>query len=86
MNLANLLTVGIASLTALAIALPNLKAQSPQSRSRVLTMARYLTIIRFENKGSIRQTNYDNIWFFVTWYGSIRGQKSAKSLFGKRLN
>jgi hypothetical protein len=49
-------------------------------------MARYLTIIRFENKGSIRQTNYDNIWFFVTWYGSIRGQKSAKSLFGKRLN
>ncbi len=44
MNLANLLTVGIASLTALAIALPNLKAQSPQSRSRVLTMTRYLTI------------------------------------------
>ena len=61
MNLANLLTVGIASLTALAIALPNLKAQSPQSRSRVLTMARYLTIIRFENKGSIRQTNYDKM-------------------------
>ena len=24
--------------------------------------------------------------FFVTWYGSIRGQKSAKSLSGKRLN
>jgi hypothetical protein len=25
-------------------------------------------------------------WFFVTWYGSIRGQKSAKSLSGKGLN
>ena len=24
--------------------------------------------------------------FFVTWYGSLRGQKSAKSLSGKRLN
>ena len=24
--------------------------------------------------------------FFVTWYGSIRGQKSAKSLSGKGLN
>jgi hypothetical protein len=31
MNFANLLTVGIASLTAVAIALPNLKAQSPQT-------------------------------------------------------
>jgi multidrug efflux pump subunit AcrA (membrane-fusion protein) len=31
MNLANLLPVGIASLTALALALPNLKAQSPQT-------------------------------------------------------
>jgi multidrug efflux pump subunit AcrA (membrane-fusion protein) len=31
MNLANLLPVGIASLTALAFALPNLKAQSPQT-------------------------------------------------------
>ena len=27
-----------------------------------------------------------SIWFFVTWYGSIRGQKSAKSLSGKGLN
>jgi hypothetical protein len=26
------------------------------------------------------------IWFFVTWYGSIGGHKSAKSLSGKRLN
>jgi hypothetical protein len=24
--------------------------------------------------------------FFVTWYGSIRGHKSAKSLSGKGLN
>jgi hypothetical protein len=24
--------------------------------------------------------------FFVTWYGSIRGHKSAKSSSGKRLN
>jgi hypothetical protein len=31
MNLANLLPVGIASLTAVALALPNLKAQSPQT-------------------------------------------------------
>jgi hypothetical protein len=27
-----------------------------------------------------------DVWFFVTWYGSIRGQKSAKSLSGKGLN
>ena len=27
-----------------------------------------------------------NIWFFVTWYGSIGGHKSTKSLSGKRLN
>jgi hypothetical protein len=26
------------------------------------------------------------IWFFVTWYGSIGGHKSTKSLSGKRLN
>ncbi|MCZ8027918.1 MAG: hypothetical protein O9332_21655 [Microcystis sp. LE19-10.1B] len=25
-------------------------------------------------------------WFFVTWYGSIGGHKSTKSLSGKRLN
>lgn len=31
MNLANLLPVGIATLTAVALALPNLKAQSPQT-------------------------------------------------------
>ncbi|MCZ8117692.1 MAG: hypothetical protein O9295_06400 [Microcystis sp. LE18-22.4A] len=30
--------------------------------------------------------NIKVIWFFVTWYGSIRGQKSAKSLSGKGLN
>jgi hypothetical protein len=35
MNLANPLTVGIASPTALALALPNLKAQSPQPQSTV---------------------------------------------------
>jgi hypothetical protein len=35
MNLANLLPVGIASLTALALALPNLKAQSPQPQPAV---------------------------------------------------
>jgi chromosome segregation ATPase len=35
MNFANLLTVGIASLTALALALPNLKAQSPVSQPAV---------------------------------------------------
>jgi hypothetical protein len=25
-------------------------------------------------------------WFFVTWYGSIGGHKSTKSLSGKRFN
>ncbi|CCI20928.1 KH domain-containing protein [Microcystis aeruginosa] len=25
-------------------------------------------------------------WFFVTWYGSIWGHKSTKSLSGKRFN
>jgi multidrug efflux pump subunit AcrA (membrane-fusion protein) len=37
MNLANLLPVGIASLTALALALPNLKAQSPQTTPQPIT-------------------------------------------------
>ncbi|NCQ83519.1 MAG: hypothetical protein GPJ00_02930 [Microcystis aeruginosa W13-18] len=27
-----------------------------------------------------------NVWFFVTWYGSIGGHKSTKSLSGKRFN
>jgi len=26
------------------------------------------------------------LWFFVTWYGSIGGHKSTKSLSGKRFN
>jgi hypothetical protein len=26
------------------------------------------------------------VWFFVTWYGSIGWHKSTKSLSGKRLN
>jgi NADPH:quinone reductase-like Zn-dependent oxidoreductase len=26
------------------------------------------------------------VWLFVTWYGSIGGHKSTKSLSGKRLN
>jgi multidrug efflux pump subunit AcrA (membrane-fusion protein) len=37
MNLANLLPVGLASLTALAIALPNLKAESPQTTPQPIT-------------------------------------------------
>ena len=28
----------------------------------------------------------DDLRFFVTWYGSIGGHKSTKSLSGKRLN
>ncbi|GCE59160.1 hypothetical protein MiAbB_01072 [Microcystis aeruginosa NIES-4285] len=28
----------------------------------------------------------NDIWFFVTWYGSIGWHKSTKSLSGKRLN
>ncbi|CCH96785.1 MAG: hypothetical protein GPI90_23810 [Microcystis aeruginosa K13-05] len=29
---------------------------------------------------------HKKVWFFVTWYGSIGGHKSTKSLSGKRLN
>ena len=32
------------------------------------------------------QAKQKQIRFFVTWYGSIGGHKSTKSLSGKRLN
>ncbi len=38
------------------------------------------------NGDSDFNNNTKEFRFFVTWYGSIRGQKSAKSLSGKRLN
>ncbi|MCZ8357602.1 MAG: hypothetical protein O9350_06990 [Microcystis sp. LE19-388.1G] len=72
----NLFPLGIASLTALALALPNLKAQSPQPQPAVAQSSTaqqdaiaswsvvkspyYGTILdNFENKESIRQTNFD---------------------------
>jgi len=33
-----------------------------------------------------KDTAPKNLWFFVTWYGSIGGHKSTKSLSGKRLH
>jgi uncharacterized membrane protein len=33
-----------------------------------------------------RRPSAPPLWFFVTWYGSIGGHKSTKSLSGKRLN
>ena len=36
--------------------------------------------------GVYRQTYRKMVGFFVTWYGSIGGHKSTKSLSGKRLN
>ena len=43
----------------------------------------------FEERTDIEGTlyiGYPIIGFFVTWYGSIGGHKSTKSLSGKRLN
>jgi hypothetical protein len=39
-----------------------------------------------QRKLSKKKKGSQKRWFFVTWYGSIRGQKSAKSLSGKVLN
>ncbi len=36
--------------------------------------------------GFLQETRFLESWFFVTWYGSIGGHKSTKSLSGKRLN
>ncbi len=37
-------------------------------------------------RGNLIYVNIENNRFFVTWYGSIGGHKSTKSLSGKRLN
>ena len=34
----------------------------------------------------IKRLRDEGLWLFVTWYDSIGGHKSTKSLFGKRLN
>jgi hypothetical protein len=37
-------------------------------------------------RGNLIYVNIENNRFFVTWYGSIGGHKSTKSLSGKRFN
>nr|WP_287237715.1 TrkA C-terminal domain-containing protein [Microcystis sp. M_QC_C_20170808_M2Col] len=39
-----------------------------------------------DNSTILQQGDTVILWFFVTWYGSIGGHKSTKSLSGKRFN
>ncbi|EPF17355.1 transposase family protein [Microcystis aeruginosa] len=39
-----------------------------------------------ENYGLSKQSWLSEFWLFVTWYGSIGGHKSTKSLSGKGFN
>jgi len=62
-----------------------LKATGLKTKQEVVELG-LKTLIRLKQQEKIKAFKGKLKWLFGTWYGSIWGHKSTKSLSGKRFN